>query len=400
MSKTRGVRGAAGWCAIAAILYLLARSLLYAGISALVGVVHPGASLVKPIGVSEVGLGLLQIVIAVGAALVPLLWMLRGTRLQTDDLRITVPAPWSPAFCLPVFLGVASTANLCGGLLVRLAGAEDPATLLPSGGAELFVQFLALCAVPAVVEELLFRGALQGLMRPSGSAAAIFGPALLFGLLHLDLAQGLTAFACGVFLGWLAERSGSILPGMLLHFCNNTLAFLNLYLRFYAPQPVSFGVELFILFFFPVFGVWLIWHARQQGFRFSAGLRPGVAKDGEIIARAHNLRESGKNATYHAELMAIDAACKALGGWRLWQCELFVTLEPCPMCSGAIINSRLKRVVYGARDPKAGCCGSLTDLFALPFNHHPVIESGLLEEEAQALLQDFFAMLREKRKKK
>ena len=125
-----------------------------------------------------------------------------------------------------------------------------------------------------------------------------------------------------------------------------------------------------------------------------------VAKDGEIVARAHNLRESGKNATYHAELMAIDAACKALGGWQLWQCELFVTLEPCPMCSGAIINSRLKRVVYGARDPKAGCCGSLTDLFALPFNHHPVIESGPLEDEAQALLQDFFVMLREKRKKK
>lgn len=114
-----------------------------------------------------------------------------------------------------------------------------------------------------------------------------------------------------------------------------------------------------------------------------------VAKDGEIIARAHNLRESGKNAIYHAELLAIDAACKALGGWRLWQCELFVTLEPCPMCSGAIINSRLKRVVYGARDPKARCCGSLTDLFALPFNHHPVMEQGLLEEDAQALLQEF-----------
>lgn len=126
-----------------------------------------------------------------------------------------------------------------------------------------------------------------------------------------------------------------------------------------------------------------------------------VAKDGEIIARAHNLRESGKNATYHAELMAIDAACKALG--RAGGCgsdELFVTLEPCPMCSGAIINSRLKRVVYGARDPKAGCCGGLTDLFALPFNHHPVIESGLMEAEAQALLQEFFVTLREKRKKK
>ena len=122
-----------------------------------------------------------------------------------------------------------------------------------------------------------------------------------------------------------------------------------------------------------------------------------VARDGEIVARAHNLRESGKNATYHAELLAIDAACRALGGWRLWQCELFVTLEPCPMCSGAIINSRLRRVVYGAKDPKAGCCGSLTDLFALPFNHHPVVEQGLLEEESAALLRQFFARLRAKR---
>lgn len=122
-----------------------------------------------------------------------------------------------------------------------------------------------------------------------------------------------------------------------------------------------------------------------------------VARDGEIVARAHNLRETGKNAVYHAELLAIDAACRALGGWRLWQCELFVTLEPCPMCSGAIINSRIRRVVYGAPDPKAGCCGSLTDLFALPFNHHPKLESGLLAAESQALLQDFFAHLRAKR---
>lgn len=96
-----------------------------------------------------------------------------------------------------------------------------------------------------------------------------------------------------------------------------------------------------------------------------------VAKDGEPVAVAHNTRETGKNATHHAELLAIDAACRALGGWRLWQCELFVTLEPCPMCAGAIVNSRIKRVVYGARDAKAGCCGSVTDLFALPFNHRP-----------------------------
>ena len=105
-------------------------------------------------------------------------------------------------------------------------------------------------------------------------------------------------------------------------------------------------------------------------------------------------RETEKNALHHAELLAIDAACKKLGGWRLWECELFVTLEPCPMCAGAILNSRVRRVVYGAADAKAGCCGSVTDLFAMPFNHHPVVESGLRAEEAQALLQAFFKDLR------
>ena len=122
-----------------------------------------------------------------------------------------------------------------------------------------------------------------------------------------------------------------------------------------------------------------------------------VAKDGEPVAVACNTRETGKNATHHAELLAIDAACRALGGWRLWQCELFVTLEPCPMCSGAIINSRIRRVVYGAADPKAGCCGSVTDMFALPFNHHPQVEDGLLAEECAGLLKGFFAALRKKR---
>ena len=115
-----------------------------------------------------------------------------------------------------------------------------------------------------------------------------------------------------------------------------------------------------------------------------------VARHGEVVATAHNTRETEKNALHHAELLAIDAACKALGGWRLWECELFVTLEPCPMCAGGIINSRLRRVVYGAADTKAGCCGSVTDLFALPFNHHPVVEKGLREAEAQQLLQAIF----------
>lgn len=123
-----------------------------------------------------------------------------------------------------------------------------------------------------------------------------------------------------------------------------------------------------------------------------------IVKDGEVVATAYNTRETEKNAVHHAELLAIDRACARLGGWRLWQCDLYVTLEPCPMCAGAIINSRLKRVVYGARDAKAGCCGSVVDLFSLGFNHRPALESGVLEEECIALLQSFFEELRRKRK--
>ena len=123
-----------------------------------------------------------------------------------------------------------------------------------------------------------------------------------------------------------------------------------------------------------------------------------IVKDGEVVATAYNTRETEKNAVHHAELLAIDRACARLGGWRLWQCDLYVTLEPCPMCAGAIINSRLKRVVYGARDAKAGCCGSVVDLFSLGFNHRPALASGVLEEECTALLQSFCEELRRKRK--
>ena len=117
-------------------------------------------------------------------------------------------------------------------------------------------------------------------------------------------------------------------------------------------------------------------------------------EDGRIVGRGRNRREKGKSALAHAELEAIGEACRTLGGWRLWQCELFVTLEPCPMCSGGIINSRIRRVVYGAADTKAGCCGSVTDLFALPYNHRPACEGGVLEEECAQLLRDFFRALR------
>ncbi len=123
-----------------------------------------------------------------------------------------------------------------------------------------------------------------------------------------------------------------------------------------------------------------------------------IVCDGEIIARAHNLRETAKNALCHAETMAVDAACKALGGWRLPRCTLYVTLEPCPMCAGAIVNSRIERVVFGAYDRRAGAFGSVIDLNAYPLNHKPEIVGGVMEEECVALLQTFFKKKREQEK--
>ena len=122
-----------------------------------------------------------------------------------------------------------------------------------------------------------------------------------------------------------------------------------------------------------------------------------VAKDGEIISAAHNTRETEKNALHHAELLAIDAACKKLGGWRLWQCTLYVTLEPCPMCAGAILNAHLPRVVFGACDPKSGAVGSLVDLLHLPGCFQPEVSGGILEAECSQALRDFFRTLRQAR---
>lgn len=119
-----------------------------------------------------------------------------------------------------------------------------------------------------------------------------------------------------------------------------------------------------------------------------------IVRNGEVISVGRNRRETGKNALAHAELEAIDLACKKLGGWRLWECEMFVTLEPCPMCTGAIINSRLRRLVFGASDGKAGSCGSVINLFDLPYNHKPEVVSGFMAEECSALLSGFFSELR------
>ena len=122
-----------------------------------------------------------------------------------------------------------------------------------------------------------------------------------------------------------------------------------------------------------------------------------VVRDGEIIGQGYNLRERNKSATAHAEVLAIEQACQALGSWRLEGCELYVTMEPCPMCAGAIVNSRISRVVFGCKDALAGCCGSVLDLNCYPFNHSFTVSGGVCADEARALLETFF---KEKRKAK
>ncbi|MBQ4244773.1 MAG: nucleoside deaminase [Clostridia bacterium] len=138
--------------------------------------------------------------------------------------------------------------------------------------------------------------------------------------------------------------------------------------------------------------------ARQSALEGEVPVGAVIVRNGEIVATGRNRRETGKNALSHAEIQAIDRACRALGGWRLFECEMFVTLEPCPMCAGAVINSRIKRVVFGAYDKKAGSCGSVVNLFELPYNHFPALEGGFMEDECAGLLTEFFKNLREKKK--
>ena len=136
--------------------------------------------------------------------------------------------------------------------------------------------------------------------------------------------------------------------------------------------------------------------AREAGAEGEVPVGCVIVRNGQIVGRGRNRRETAKTALGHAEIEAISDACRNLGGWRLWDCTLYVTLEPCPMCAGAIINARIPRVVFGASDEKCGACGSVCDLFSMDFNHHPAVEKGLRERECGALLRDFFVDLREK----
>ena len=124
-----------------------------------------------------------------------------------------------------------------------------------------------------------------------------------------------------------------------------------------------------------------------------------IVKDGKIISRGYNLKETKKNTLKHAEIIAIEKASKKLDAWRLEECDIYVTMEPCPMCMGAIINSRIRKIYYGVSDLKAGACVSFIDLTKYKFNHIPEYEKNILEDESKEILQKFFKELREKKKK-
>ncbi|MBN6187349.1 tRNA adenosine(34) deaminase TadA [Aneurinibacillus sp. BA2021] len=141
--------------------------------------------------------------------------------------------------------------------------------------------------------------------------------------------------------------------------------------------------------------------ARKAGALGEVPIGAVIVRDGQVVGRGYNLRETKKDPLAHAELIAIKEASEALGGWRLIGAALYVTLEPCPMCAGAIVQARIPRVVYGAVDPKAGCAGTLMNLLQEErFNHQVETIQGVREQECGALLTDFFRALRKKRKQK
>ena len=122
-----------------------------------------------------------------------------------------------------------------------------------------------------------------------------------------------------------------------------------------------------------------------------------IVKDGKIIARAHNLKETKLDTTKHAEILAIQKASKKLKAWRLKDCEMYITLEPCSMCAGAIISSRIKKIYIGTMDPKTGACGSVLNLLEYNFNHKVEVETGIMQQECEYILKDFFKKLRKKK---
>lgn len=225
------------WCLIGATFYGIVQTLLYVGAAWLVQTCHTGEAGVQLVSglANAVSLGF------------PVLVLLTLGPLKGKRLRLTPPHCWRLAFYLPLYLGAAILFNLLGMLLQPLDSGGT--AVLPSGLWAVAAVIFANCLVPAVMEELLFRGALMGVLLPLGSKIAVAAPAILFAVFHTQPSQMLVALLTGLYFGWVARRTGSILPGMVLHFVNNLVAILEMYLDQYASPRLAGGVEMFYFTF-------------------------------------------------------------------------------------------------------------------------------------------------------
>ena len=331
----------------------------------------------------------------------------------------------------------------------------------PAGSFALVLYVINSVVLPPIIEEIAYRGILLGSLRRYGDKAAIIISALLFGLAHGNMSQFPYSFVLGITIAFFVIKTNSMYTGILIHCEQWDRYFFRIFNHEY--EPFNGGHDLcfknagrfagisccFVLFdmdpqsgleasfrqlawqyngktvfsYTPyVFGImcddmgypdqFFMMRTDAEYMRMALRLAEKASSlgevpvgavavwDGHVAGVGFNRRETGKNALAHAELEAIDAACRKLGGWRLHRCDLYVTLEPCPMCAGAIINARIRRVIFGARDPKAGCFGSVCNFTEFPFNHKPEIITGVLEEECTRILKDFFHRLREQQKKR
>lgn len=226
------------WCLIGATVYGVVQTLLYLGARWLIALFP---------GMGEAGVQLIS-GFANGLSLgFPVLLLLAVGPLKASRLRLAPPYRWRLTFYLPLYLGASILFNLLGLLLQPLDGASTQS--LPLGFWPLLAVIFGNCLVPAVMEELLFRGALMGVLLPLGSKIAVLAPAILFAVFHVQPSQMLVALLTGLYFGWVARRTGSILPGMVLHFTNNLVAILEMYLYQYASPRLAGGIEVFYLTF-------------------------------------------------------------------------------------------------------------------------------------------------------
>ncbi len=265
---------AAGLCGVGAMVYLLVA----------------GAAALLPTG----GLGAAAVLLAAGAGQalalgLPALLLARLEGLSPGRLGLRSAPRGAVGQWLPLFLGAAMGANLLAALLRALLDRPAPTGSLPEGGAALALALAVNCLLPAVLEELLFRGVMAGLLAPFGGAAAVAGPAVLFALLHSEPGQCLTALVCGLVLGLLAQKAGSILPGMALHFVNNLLAFVSLYLNQYAPEGPALLASLALMLGGPVWGAWALYRRRGARPGWEKPLRPGRAAWQLLLCPAYDV---------------------------------------------------------------------------------------------------------------